>query len=180
MGGAGAVVHRRRTDARDRLAHGRPIEQVDRFPCRRGQIDGRRGARAVPGHELDVVAREQFEHVAAGEARGAGDQDRARHRLRHHTVTSRRTRRIVWPGNATCSSCLRVRMSLPRHAAHRAAERREIPKAGERERQEEAAVGGEGGSGAEVEPLIFEREAAALGVVKAWIRCCSSADRRML
>ena len=79
--------------------------------------DGPAARGALPGRcqatIADVLAREQIEQVAAGETGGP--------------VT-----RIV----------AGIERVLPRHAAERAVERREVAEPGQRERHEEAVVGG--------------------------------------
>src|SRR6476646_4193659 len=90
---------------------------------------------------------------------------------RCHATTPgpRRSRR--WPPTKPAAPVTRIApgMGLTRHSAHRAAERREVAETREAEREEEPVVRRDreaGGDAAVVEPLVVERNAAALRVVE--------------
>src|SRR5712671_2671190 len=90
---------------------------------------------------------------------------------RCHATISPSSRSIRWLPTKPAAPVMSVGpciCRLARHAAHRAVERREVAKAGEGERQEEAVVGGdtERLDAAVVDGLIVECDAAALRIVE--------------
>jgi hypothetical protein len=76
MRGARAVIHVRRLERRELVAHGIAIEQIDGLPRGTGRFARRRTAGPVPCGDRDAIGRQEIEEVAAGEAGGSRDEDR--------------------------------------------------------------------------------------------------------
>src|SRR5205814_1340223 len=67
-------------DGFDGAGDGSAIEQIDGLPSGLRDAAWRLASRTLPGNEVGPVGREKLEKMAAGESRGARDQNRARHR----------------------------------------------------------------------------------------------------